>query len=97
MNGFKHTTLLVYLLVELGNLFASALPYDYEPFLENSVYYSHLFLLRFLIHPEVDVGSEEGELGAGGEDQQERLHSPAEVNALHPVEQQEELSEVLKM
>ena len=58
---------------------------------------SHLILLRFLTHPEVNEGSEESQLGAGSEDQQERLHFPVEVNTFHLVEQQEELSEVLKM
>ena len=50
-----------------------------------------------LIHPEVNEGSQESELGAGGEDQQERLDFPAEVNTFHLVEQQQELSEVLKI
>ena len=56
---------------------------------------SHLFLLRFLSNPEENEGAKETELGAGGEDQQDRLDFPAESNTLHPVKQQEELSEVL--
>ena len=58
---------------------------------------SNLLLFRFLIHPEVNEGSEESELGEGGEDQEERLDLPVEVNALHLVEQQKELAEVLKI
>ena len=58
---------------------------------------SHLVLLGPLAHPEVDVGSEESELGEGGEDQEERLHFPADVNLFHLVEQQEELAKVLKI
>ena len=58
---------------------------------------SHLLLLRFLCHPEVDVGAQESELGAGGEDQQTRLDFPVEVDTLHRVKQQEELSGVLKV
>ena len=49
-----------------------------------------------LIHPEVNEGSEESELGAGGEDQEERLDFPAEVNTFHLMEQQQQLPEVLK-
>ena len=62
-----------------------------------NVDYSHLFLLRILFHPEVNEGPEESELGAGGEDQQTRLDFPVEVDTLHRVKQQEELSEVLKV
>ena len=58
---------------------------------------SHLFLLRFLSNPEVNEGAKETELGAGGEDQQDRLDLPVESNTLHPVKQQEELSKVLKI
>ena len=58
---------------------------------------SHLLLLRFLCHPEVDVGAQESELGAGGEDQQTRLDFPVEVDTLHRVKQQEQLSRVLKV
>ena len=57
---------------------------------------SNLILLGLLTHPEVDVGSEEGELGEGSEDQQERLPFPVDVNFFHSVEQQEEFAEVLK-
>ena len=60
-------------------------------------YISHLLLLRFLIQPEVDVGAEETKLGEGGEDQQDRLDFPVESNTLHPMKQQEQLSEVLNM
>ena len=58
---------------------------------------SHLILLGLLIHPEVDVGSEESELGEGSKDQEERLPFPVDVNFFHLVEQQEELAEVLKI
>ena len=60
-------------------------------------HFNYLLLLRFLIHPEVNVGSEESKLGEGSEDQQERLYFPVEVNTFHLVKQQEELSEVLKI
>ena len=66
---------------------------DFKTKIDNS----HLVLLGLLTHPEVDVGSEEGELGEGGEDQEERLHFPVDVNFFHLVEQQEELPEVLKI
>ena len=63
-----------------------------------STYFYHSYLFVFIpVHPEVNEGSEESKLGAGGEDQQERLDFPAEVNTFHLVEQQQELSEVLKM
>ena len=58
---------------------------------------SNLIFLGLLTHPEVDVGSEESELGEGGKDQEERLPFPVEVNFFHLVEQQEELPKVLKI
>ena len=60
------------------------------------MFYSHLLLLRILIPPEVDESYEESELGAGREDQQNPFCFPIHPVVLHLVEEQEDLSEVLK-
>ena len=79
------------------NIFYKWLVYSAPFSLIKCIENSHLLLLRYLIHPEVDVGAQESELGAGGEDQQTRLDFPVEVDTLHRVKQQEELSRVLKV
>ena len=79
------------------NIFYKWLVYSAPFSLIKCIENSHLLLLRYLIHPEVDVGAQESELGAGGEDQQTRLDFPVEVDTLHRVKQQEELSGVLKV
>jgi len=58
---------------------------------------THLLLLRFLINPEINEGSEESKLSDGSEDDEECLHFPVEVNTFHLVKQQEELTEVLRI
>ena len=65
--------------------------------LKTLIYKSYLVPLGLLTHPEVDVGSEEGELGEGSEDQQKCLPFPVDLNFFHLVEQQEELAKVLKI
>ena len=60
------------------------------------MFYFHLLLLRNLIPPEVDESYEESELGAGREDQQNPFCFPIHPVVFHLVEEQEDLSEVLK-